>query len=482
MARRQLLQYLRLAFALLWLAATPAWCAQQAPQQQSAATEAKTPQQQPASDTDSPEQDDTSTLFPHSESSRYWLSGQVNVILQGHPSFPSAYQGPRSLEARGEADVSRVLTLYTGVELTPWAEVLFDLESAGGRGISNAFGLAGYTNLDVVRNPQLGSTPYVARGMLHFVAGLSSERVDAERGPLSLFRSLPARRIEFRVGRFSLADFFDMNSAGGDSHLQFLNWTIDNNGTYDYAADTRGYAVGAMVSYEDRRWSLRFAETLMPRVANGIDFQWNLERARAENIELELRPEVFAKRSTTIRLLSYVNHANMGSYREAIAQFEAGETPVPDVTNHPLTSSVKYGFGGNLEQAITRDVTAFARFGWDEGRRESFVYTEANQTVSFGAVAHGRPWHRKYDRIGGAFTSNALSGDHRRYLALGGLGFLLGDGRLNYGREKIAEFFYTLHVWRGTFLSADFQHINNPGYNRDRGPVFVPAMRLHFEL
>jgi high affinity Mn2+ porin len=437
-------------------------------------------QTQPATAQDS--EDSVPTFFPHSESSPFWLSGQMNFIYQGHPSFSSPYQGPHSLLPKSEAEFSRVFTLYTGWQTSSSTELLLDVESAGGKGISNAFGLAGYSNLDVVRNPELGPTPYIARGIFHAVFALGSERQSADRNPLSLFTSLPTRRLEFRVGRFSLTDFFDDNSAGSDSHLQFLNWTMDNNGAYDYAADTRGYTVGATLDFEVKNWGLRFAETLMPRVANGIDFQWNLERARAENIELELRPQLLPKRSTIIRLLSYVNHASMGDYRAAIQQFENGQTTVPDVTNHPLQTTIKYGFGANAEQGISNWLAGFARFGWNEGRHESFAYTEVNQTFSFGTVAHGKRWRRSFDRAGLAFTSNALSGDHRRYLQLGGIGFLLGDGNLTYGREKIVEGFYSAHVWRGAFLSFDLQHVNNPGYNQARGPVTIPGLRLHLEL
>jgi high affinity Mn2+ porin len=427
-------------------------------------------------------EDATLTVFPHSESSPFWISGQLNFIFQGHPSFTSPYEGPHSLHHNSETGLSRVLTLYTGWRTSSSTEFLLDFESAGGKGISDAFGLAGYSNLDVVRNPALGPSPYVARGIFHAVFALSSNRQDADRNPLSLFTSLPTRRLEFRVGRFSLADFFDINSAGSDSHLQFMNWTIDNSGAYDYAADTRGYTVGAMLDFEDKSYGLRFAETLMPRVANGIAFQWNLQQARAENIELELRPQLLAKRATIFRLLSYINHANMGDYRAAIRQFEDGQTSVPDVTNHPLQTTIKYGFGANAEQFITDWLTGFARFGWNEGRHESFVYTEVNQSINFGAVAKGKIWRRKFDRSGVAFVSNALSGDHRRYLELGGIGFLLGDGNLTYGREKIVEGFYTTHLWRGTFFSFDLQHVNNPGYNQARGPVIIPAVRLHLEL
>ncbi len=438
------------------------------------------PQEQRKS-ADSPESD-TPSIFAHSESSRFWLSGQVNGIFQWHPAFPAKYSGPQSLRAEAENATSRVLTLYTGAELTRTTEILFDVESAGGRGISDAFGLAGFTNLDVVRNPTLGSKPYIARAMIRQIIPLSGERVAATRSPLALATSVPARRLEIRIGKFGLADFFDLNEVGGDSHLQFLNWAVDNNGGYDYAADTRGYTIGAMLEYQDRRWGLRFAEALMPRVANGIDFQWNLRRAHSENVELEIRRGFLPHREGVVRLLAYTNHANMGDYREAINAFLAGHGARPDIQDHPLQVKIKYGFGVNLEQALNAWLTAFGRFGWNEGRHESFAYTEVNQTVASGLGATGKLWHRKFDRAGFALASNALSGDHRRYLALGGLGFLLGDGRLTYGREFIVESYYTAHLWRGVFASFVLQHINNPGYNRDRGPVLVPAVRLHLEL
>jgi len=280
-----------------------------------------------------------------------------------------------------------------------------------------------------------------------FCDSVEPRRTLAQRNPLSVFRELPARRLEIRLGKFQLLDFFDLNSAGSDSHLQFLNLTVDNNGAYDYAADTRGYTVGAMLDFEDHNWGIRFAEALMPRQANFIDLEWNLSRARSENIEFELRKGLLPHRNGVVRLMSYINHANMGDYRVAIQQFESGETAVPDVTNHPFRTTTKYGFGGNLEQSLSGWLTAFGRFGWNESRQESFAYTEVNQAVTFGIAANGKKWRRGLDRAGAAFSSNALSGDHRLYLALGGKGFLLGDGHLNYGRENIFEMFYTIHVW-----------------------------------
>ena len=171
--------------------------------------------------------------------------------------------------------------------------------------------------------------------MIRQIIPLSSETMETERGPLALATSLPVRRLELRAGKFGMADFFDLNGIGSDSHSQFMNWTVDNNGAYDYAADTRGYTVGVIVEYHDHDWALRFGESLMPTVANGLDLDWNLRRARAENYELEIRPRLMENRATTLRLLSFVNHANMGVYRQAIDDFLAGKTPRPEIRAHP---------------------------------------------------------------------------------------------------------------------------------------------------
>lgn len=421
-------------------------------------------------------------MIPHLSNTRFWLSGQSNFIFQTHPPFHADYSGKNSLSADYEKATSRVLTLYTGVRLNDSAEVLVDIEEAGGAALSTGLGLAANTNLDIVRNPQLSKAPYLARGMIHKVFALSDDKIENERSSLSLFDELPRRRLEIRFGKFSMVDFFDQNSVGSDTRFQFANWTVDNNGAYDYAADTRGYTVGFTADYEDRNWGFRFAEALMPKVANGIDLVWKPWQAHAENFEYELRHGFIPKKAGVVRALAYTNYANMGIYRDAVAQFEQGLVPAPDITNHPWHITRKYGFGLNVEQNLTQNLTAFGRFGWNNGKTESFAYTEVDQTFAGGLGANGALWHRRFDRAGVAFVSNAIAKDHQIYLADGGDGFLLGDGRLNYGREKIVETYYTAHVWRGIYVAPGLQHINNPGYNRDRGPVIVPTFRVHLEF
>ncbi len=441
-----------------------------------------TPTPPPSTADDNSNSEDVLTLFPHSDTAPFWISGQANIIFQWHPSFPAKYSGPNSFHSHGENATSKVYTLYLGYELTPNTEVFMDVESAGGHGLSAALGLAGFVNLDVVRNPELGATPYLARAMMRQIIPLSDERVPAARGPFGLATSLPARRLEFRIGKMGLVDFFDTNTYGTDSHLQFLNWTVDNNGAYDYAANTRGYTDAAIIEYDDHWFTARFGEAMMPKVANGIFLDADLARARSENLELDATGNLFLHRAGTVRLVSFLNHANMGNYEQAIRDFQEGETPVPDIISTRKQGRHKYGFGLNFEQELTSQLALFGRLGWGDGRNESFAYTECDRTLELGVFTKAEKWKRKNDRAGGVFVMNGIVAAHQEYLALGGRGFLLGDGGLNYGHEKIFEAFYTAHLWRGFFASFDIQHTNNPGYNKDRGPVVVPSLRFHVDF
>ncbi len=439
------------------------------------------PNLSPFPPSDAPADFTTESMFPHFATSRLWLSGQMNFIFQTHPGFFALYSGPHSLHPYFEEDVSRVLTLYAGVRFSNSLEVIGNLEEAGGGAMSLGFGLAGNTDLDIVRNPLLSKEPYLARAIIHKVFALSSDKVENSRNSLSLFDELPRRRIELRFGKFSLPDFFDMNSVGSDTHFQFLNWTLCNDGAWDYAADTRGYTIGFVVDYEERNWGLLFGEALMPLVANGINLVYKPWQVHAENYEYELRRGLIPRKAGAIRLLAYTNYANMGIYQQQIALAEQTDT-IPVISDHPWHVTRKYGFGVNVEQNLTPYLTAFGRFGWDNGKTESFAYTEDDQTFSGGLGANGMWWHRKQDRAGVAVVTNAIKKDHQQYLALGGLGFLLGDGGLSYAREDIVESYYTAHVWRGIYIGPDLQHIDHPGYNRVRGPVIVPGFRLHVEF
>ena len=313
-----------------------------------------------------PGQDEALTMFPHSETAPWFVAGQANIIFQAHPSFHSPYQGKNSLHGAGEYKTSLLGTLFLGYQLgrgirgeTPtWSEryntdFIADFESSGGRGLSQALGLAGFTNLDVVRNPNLGSKPYVARVEFHQTIGFTNEMTEVERGPWSLATEAPVRRLDLRLGKMSLPDVMDINDVLSDSHLQFTNWTVDNNGTWDYAADTRGYTYAGVIEYQDRNWAARYVLAAMPVVANGIDLDWALSRARGQNWEFELRHGLLPGHKGTQRVLAFVNNAHMGDYREAVRAYVDGIDPTPEITKHEHFGAVKYGFGYSAEQQVT---------------------------------------------------------------------------------------------------------------------------------
>jgi hypothetical protein len=337
----------------LWLVAVVcAWllCSASALAQDNVPTEGPgAPQSQPPT----PDDDPLTTMFHHVEWDRLWLSGQANFISQYHPTFTSPYEGKNSLSPQAQDASSRVLTLFTGWRATSTTEFLCDVQETGGHGLGEALGVAGFFNLDVVRNPTLSKAPYIARLMWHQIIPLGHRKVAADRNPFNLFRELPEHRMELRVGKFSMADFFDVNTFGSDTNLQFMNWTVDNNGAYDYAADTRGFTFAALLEYHALHMVVRFAEGLMPKVANGINLDADMSRARAENIEVELDGRVVGENPGIVRFLSYVNHANMGIYGQAVDNFLTGTTPTPEITNHPLWTTVKYGFGITLNSPLT---------------------------------------------------------------------------------------------------------------------------------
>jgi carbohydrate-selective porin OprB len=223
----------------------------------------------------------------------------------------------------------------------------------------------------------------------------------------------------------------------------------------------------------------------MPLYANGQTLE-TLARARGENLELTLTPQAV---STIVRLLAYRNTARMGNYREALAS--AAQTgSVPNVAASDREGRHKFGFGVNAEQPLTDEGESglFMRLGWNDGKTEDFAFTEVDRVASFGGQLSGTHWRRVDDRLGGGVAIEGLSAPHRDYLAAGGMGFLLGDGRLAYGHEQILETYYRAQwLWSlgpasvRTQLGPDFQYIQNPGFNRDRGPVRFYSVRLHLE-
>ncbi len=418
---------------------------------------------------------------PEKKQSRIWYAAQWNLVTQHNPAFAAAYSGPNSFMNIAGTATSSVETLFLGIRLTPRLEFLYDEETSAGSGLSGTVGLAGFPNLDAVRaggGPALTAVPYPARGMLHWNLGLGGGQIENVPNFLELAQCLDRRRLEFYLGKMSLADFFDTNDYANSDHQQFLNWTADNNGAWDYAANTRGYTYAGYGEYDDGPWTLRFAEALMAKLPNQEFLSLNLPVFRAENAEADWN--YAAKSNGTIRVLFFDSHAKMGSFVNALAAWRAGRTLRPDVNAVAIPAS-EYGLAANWQQAVDADLGLFARVGWNDGAQESYSYTAVNNALEAGVQVAGQLWGRKKDHAGIAIMSNGISRVHQQYLAAGGLGFQLGDGGLSYGREQIEELYYNLHVWRWIAVAPDVQFFNNPGYNRARGPLVVYGLRLHVE-
>jgi high affinity Mn2+ porin len=407
--------------------------------------------------------------------SNWSLHFQATSIGQWHGSFRSLYQGENSLPAHPEKRVSLTSTLFLTRRLTRHMEIVVDPEIAGGKGFGEVTGIAGFTNGEIPRVSSATPTPYVARAFLRTSWALGSETENVDNAVHQLGGAMPVRRFTVIAGKFSVTDYFDNNTYSHDPRSQFMNWAIMYNGAWDYPADVRGYTVGALSDLTERRWSLRAASVMEPTMANGPTLDTRVARNRGEVIEWEGRYKPRG-RTGAFRALAFANRERAGTYREAISGADtAGLGP----TRRP--GMLKYGFGLNLEQSLTPEIGVFSRYGWSDGKTESWAFTEIDRTISGGLALDGKLWKRAKDRIGIAGARNYLSGDHRSFLAAGGMGFIIGDGRLNYGPESIVEAYYSWSLTNWFTVTGDFQHVWDPAYNRDRGPVPVASIRLHLE-
>jgi high affinity Mn2+ porin len=431
----------------------------------------------------------TAAAMPAAPDSRWpmLLAAQYTWIDQRQSALESPYQSRLSLHPDGDRQATNTMGAYTGWAPLDWAQAYFDTEKFMGAGVSGSTGVAGLTNGDVVRQGAAGLKKefYIARLYARFMLPLGADTVRAERAQDQIPGYEASRRLEFKAGLLAVPDDFDHNRYAGAARTEFLNWSLWDNTAWDYAANTRGYTDGVVLGYLSPDWSLKYGVYRMPTVANGQTLE-TLARARGQNLELTLSPTSV---STVLRLLAYYNTARMGSYQQALA-IAAASGAVPDIGADDRNGRHKLGFGINAEQPLADngDSGVFMRLGWNDGKTEDFAFTEVDRQLSFGGQLSGVHWQRSDDRLGAAFVVEGLSGPHRDYLAAGGLGFLIGDGRLNYDEEQIFETYYRAqwswllgHAPVRLQLSPDFQYMQNPGYNRDRGPVRFYALRAHLE-
>ncbi len=408
------------------------------------------------------------------------LGVQYNNIYQNMPPFHSPYQGQNSLSFKnglGE-QVTQTYGVYFGSQLAPGLQAYADGEYFQGNGISDGLGLGGYVNGDVIRagSSNLPKVPYIARLYLRYYYPLSGETEKVERCMDQLPGEQPVSRWEIKFGKLALTDDFDLNRYANNNRTQFFNYDFLYNTAWDYAADTRGYSYGIVTSLFQPRWRLALGIFMEPNTANGANYDFIDTSELGYNLELTWKPN---DAGTVVRLLSYFNEGRVGSYDAALALGRATST-APDLLLVEKPGGTKYGFGLNFEQPLADDgeTGIFGRIGWNDGNHESWSYVESDRHASFGAQVSGIHWKRPDDRLGVAYGVNGLSDPHKDYLEAGGTGILLGDGKLNYGFEQALELYYRIQVLRFVQISPDFQFIQNPGYNMDRGPAEVYGLRL----
>lgn len=409
---------------------------------------------------------------------RFNLHFQQTIITQTKPAFSAAYSGQNSLLKTHETASSLTTTLFGGARLWKGAEAYFNPEMSGGAGFSQTLGVAGFPNGETFRVGSAEPKIYIARLYLtqNFEWGTERDTLDDEANQLAGTRS--KRYLSVTAGKFGMSDFFDGNTFSHDPRTQFMNWSLMSNGAWDYPANTRGYIMGLFAELGQPNWTLRYAFTMVPTQANGSVLDEKISKANTQTLEYERRYQV-NNQNGTLRVLGFYNKGKMGNYREAVSTNPAA----PDINAVNYYGHSKWGFGINAEQYITPSLGVFAKASYNDGHTETWFFTEIDRSLSFGSVLKGNSWKRSNDELGLALVGNGISGPHRNYLEAGGYGFIIGDGRLNYHPEMIAELYYKIDAYqKKLWLTPDYQFIANPAYNKDRGPVNVFSIRAHVEF
>ncbi|HEY1876174.1 MAG TPA: carbohydrate porin [Rhizomicrobium sp.] len=407
------------------------------------------------------------------------IHGQATFVDQYHPAFRSPYRGANSLDPGSRGNETVDITLFAGV--SPWAggEAWANVEMDQGFGLSDTFGVAAFPSAEAYK---VGSAePY---GRLHrlffrqtFDLGGDEQAVEGQANQLAGSRT--SDNLVITVGKFSVTDIFDNNSYAHDPRGDFLNWAIVDAGAYDYAADAWAYTYGGAAEWSFGDWTLRGGLFNMSRLPNSTELETSFGQFELVS-ELERRVSLFGH-DGKIKVLGWVNRGRMGSFTDALALARATDS-TPDVALVRHYRS-RPGASLNVEQGFTDDLGFFLRASSEDGSKESFEFTDINQSLSTGLSLKGTSWERKDDTVGLAFEVAGISKDFQNYLAAGGLGVLVGDGRLpHYSNEVVLETYYDAQLIKGVNAALDYQFIANPGYNTDRGPVSVFGLRLHGEF
>jgi high affinity Mn2+ porin len=405
---------------------------------------------------------------------------QFTGIIQYNAPFHSPYTGQNSFLPNAARAFSVTSTAFLGRKLWSGASIYFNPEMAGGQGLSSTLGIAGFPNGETFRIGSDQTVVYVARIFLRQQITLDKNHFDTLDDGINQVRERVSRkRLTLNLGKFGMADFFDQNAVSHDPRSDFMNWSLMNNGAYDYPANTRGYTYGFIMEYYTPGWVFRAGTALEPTYANGPTLNFNWTKTNSETVEIQKDYSVH-EHAGTIRLLLYYNTSKAPAYQTVINEYKNGTDTSLDVVYGTNYGGKKYGIGLNGNQSITSRLNGFFRLGWNDGKTATWAFAEIDNSGSIGLRYYGVGKNRTTDNIGLAFVSNGISSGHRDFLNIGGYGFMLGDGSLpNYTRENIAELFYEVKLFENLFVTLDYQFVSHPAYNRDRGPVSLLAARVH---
>jgi high affinity Mn2+ porin len=415
------------------------------------------------------------------ESSDWNVHAQTTFIPTAYPSFRSPYAGTNSLPGSGQAQETWTVTAFIGVRLWQGGEFYFDPELAQGFGLNGTLGLAGFPNGEAQKAGDAYPKFRPQRYYLKQTFGLGGEQEDVDDAANQLSGKRDIDRVTLIVGRFAVGDFFDGNSYAHDPRADFMNWAMWSSAAYDFPADLPGFTRGAIGELNHKDWAVRAGLFEVPSAPNSDVLVLNAKNYGTV-AEFEERHTIFDQPGK-LRLGAFANEGDTGNYNQALA-IEAAN-PALDI-NAVMTgirqANLKYGFYANLEQQVAKDFGVFARVSWNDGQNEILSFTDIDRSASGGVSIKGSYWGRASDTIGIGGAINGLSSAHRDFLAAGGNGLLIGDGKLNYSNERILEAYYAYALNKSFTLTADYQLIVNPAYNADRGPASIFSGRLHGEF
>ncbi|WP_408594176.1 carbohydrate porin [Limnohabitans sp.] len=412
---------------------------------------------------------------------------QVTYNWQRHGAFNAGYSGANSIQPHAEKMYTFSATAHWGFR--PWqdGELYFNPEIAAGVPFSGALvGLGGFTNGEITRAGGSDPKVYKQRLFLRQTWNRGGEQEAVEPDFNQLAGLVSKKRFVLTAGNFSTLDVFDDNAYAKDPRTQFMNWGNWTYAAYDYAADARGFGWGLAGEWYQDDWVLRLGRMTGPTTPNALPTDFALARHYGDQVEIE-HAHMLGGQPGKWRVLAWRNRAVLASFNDATQwqlQHSGSYSDPVALVESRKSEKIKYGLGANIEQSLQSGVGYFLRVMKADGRTETHAFTEVDGSLSTGLVFKGGLWGRQEDAVGVAYLQNTLSHDRRRFLAAGGTSYFIGDGQplIHYKPETIVEAFYSFGLTRGTWLTADYQRIQNPAYNADRGPINVYAARFHAEF